>query len=163
MPGSGFQRVMTAASHCLIRTATLTDLPAVLRVERDCYANPWSEEQFRLELEKPFSSVELLLVDGELAGFLCYWLLQGELEILNLATAPEYRRRGLASRLLRHVLELAEGQGMGKAFLEVRAGNRSALALYESFGFLQSYRRRGYYPDGEDALVMEKTNFKKSG
>ncbi|BCR05166.1 ribosomal-protein-alanine acetyltransferase [Desulfuromonas versatilis] len=139
----------------IIRPMDEADLPAVLEVERQCYTHPWSEPQFRCEMEGAFSSVDLLLVDGELAGFLCSRYLQGELEVLNVATAPRFRRLGVARQMLSHVLGQAAQKGMDSAYLEVRAGNLAAVALYQSFGFRPSYRRRAYYPDGEDALVME--------
>jgi ribosomal-protein-alanine N-acetyltransferase len=79
-----------------------------------------------------------------------------ELEILNLAAAPEWRNRSCGTRLLRFALRMAAKMGIGRAVLEVRSGNAPALALYKGQGFTQVGRRRGYYRDcGEDALVLE--------
>ncbi len=139
----------------MIRPMTPADLPAVLAVERASFSNPWSFSQFERELENPISNVDLLLVSGELAGYLVTWFVAGELHVLNVTTAPLFRRRGLARRLLENALERGRSRGMEKAFLEVRAGNDAAIALYGRLGFRPVGRRAGYYPDGEDALTME--------
>jgi len=77
------------------------------------------------------------------------------MEILNLAVAPEYRRRGLASRLLGLVLKIGKRLGVARVFLEVRESNVAARALYCRQGFGQVGVRKGYYPDNmEDALVQ---------
>jgi len=139
-----------------IRAMRPDDLEDVLRLERASQPVPWSEGQFSQELAAPFASVDLLFREGVLAGYLCSWLLCGELHIQNVVTAPEFRRRGVAASLLHHVLERAGGQGFEAAFLEVRAGNGAAIALYQRFGFGIVSTRRGYYADGEDALLMER-------
>jgi ribosomal-protein-alanine N-acetyltransferase len=131
------------------------DLEAVLAVERLCHSHPWSERQLRQELENPLARVELLWLGEELAGFLCCWLVADELHIQNVATAPACRRRGVAAALLRRAFEQARRQGCTRALLEVRVGNAGAIALYRRFGFRDLDLRRRYYPDGEDALVME--------
>ncbi len=137
-----------------IRPATAADLAAILAVERSCYAQPWSEAQFRDELANPHGRVDLLFIGGEPAGYHCWWLLCGELHVLNLATAPRFRRRGVAARLLAAALDEAAARGLERALLEVRAGNAAAIALYRRFGFRESGRRVRYYADGEDALLM---------
>lgn len=134
---------------------TPADVELVLTVERACYSHPWSAEFFLQELNSPFAAVDLLWIGSELAGYLCCWWLQDELHILNLATAPAFRRRGVAETLLRRALAMAREQKVEKAFLEVRTGNEGAIALYRRCGFQSVYRRPGYYPDGEDAFVME--------
>lgn len=140
-----------------IRPMTPADLEAVVAVERLCHPHPWSTEQFRQELENPLARVDLLECDGVIAGFLCWWLLAGEAEIQNVATAPRFRRRGVARRLLEQVLAEARRQGATRALLEARVGNGGAIALYRAYGFTDCGMRRGYYADGEDALLMEKS------
>ena len=135
---------------------TPADLPAVLCIERQCQPDPWSEAMFLAELENPCASVDLCTGEGRVVGFLCSWLISGELSILNLATAPQQQRQGIAARLLQHCLQRAEGLGLERAWLEVRAGNRPALALYQRFGFTAAGRRKKYYADGEDALVLQR-------
>ena len=130
------------------------DLARVLAVEKCCYAFPWSAGMFLEDLANPDAAIDLLWRGEELAGYLCSWLVAGELHILNLTTAPAFRRHGLAAALLGHVLEREGRRGMAQAFLEVRVGNAPAIGLYRAIGFETVGRRRSYYPDGEDALVM---------
>lgn len=130
------------------------DLVAVHRLECASQRNPWSLQHFAEELENPVAAVDLYWRGSELAGFLCCWQVAGELQIQNLATSPTLRREGIAARLLTHALARAGRAGSPTAWLEVRAGNRPAIALYERFGFTISGLRKAYYPDGEDALTM---------
>ncbi len=147
---------MLEAESFSIRGMTESDLDEVLAVERLCYSHPWTEDHFRNELTNPFAAVDLLITEEGVVGYLCSWYLHGELEILNVATAPPFRRRGVAHALLEHVLGRSRKQALRKGYLEVRAGNLGAIALYEAHGFKVTARRPGYYPDGEDALLMER-------
>jgi len=132
-----------------------SDLARVVEIENLCYPNPWSAELFVRELDNPLAAVDLLWLEGEIAGYLCSWLVSGELNILNVAVVPAFRRRAAAAALLRHVIEKSRRQGLERSFLEVRVGNAGAIALYRSFGFKPVSIRKRYYPDGEDAVVME--------
>ena len=131
-----------------------------------CFALPWSKEQFAKVFDLPnFAAFGLraprwkesgMEGDAPLAAYISLYHNPDELEILNLAVAPEWRGRGCGSRLLRLVLRMAVKMGIGRAVLEVRSGNTPALALYTGRGFAQVSRRIGYYRDsGEDALVLE--------
>ncbi len=90
-----------------------------------------------------------------IVAFAVFWLLAEELHLLDLAVAPEYRRRGLGRRLLTEVLVRGYQKGAEFAWLEVRPSNMPALALYQSCGFQQVMVRKRYYSEtGEDALVL---------
>ena len=137
-----------------IRPMNVADLAQVHALECAAEQDPWSLEHFAAELGNPFSRVDLCWRNGQLAGFICTWLVAGEVQIQNVATAPTFRRQGVAARLLALALERCRASGFEAAWLEVRASNAGAIALYERFGFREAARRAGYYPDGEDALVM---------
>lgn len=139
---------------CRFRCMTRADIGAVLELERRCHPHPWSREIFLRELDNPLATIELMLIDEHLVGYLVGWLVADELEIQNLVTAPEWRRRGLAGRLLRRALSHAAVHRSRRAVLEVRAGNASAIALYQAFGFTIDAHRKHYYHDGETALLM---------
>lgn len=89
-----------------------------------------------------------------IVGFLVYWLIHDELHVLDVVTAPEARRRGVARSLMAEGMGAARRAGASRVLLEVRRSNSPAIALYRALGFLQDTVRRGYYPDGEDAILM---------
>jgi [ribosomal protein S18]-alanine N-acetyltransferase len=83
-----------------------------------------------------------------------WWDVAGEQSLLTIATAPDARRRGFAAALLEHMLTEGTARGSRSCFLEVRASNEAAIALYRRLGFEPHDVRRRYYADGEDAAVM---------
>jgi ribosomal-protein-alanine N-acetyltransferase len=92
---------------------------------------------------------------GRTVGVLAGLFSGKEMEILNLAVPPRMRREGVASQLLDGALAAARNSGAEQAFLEVRASNAAAIALYERLGFRLAGRRKGYYKEPvEDALVL---------
>ena len=133
-----------------------SDVAAVAALERSAFRDPWPASLFRRELRLPQSKILLARASsGEIIGYLCRWLTADGVEIQNIAVDPRWRRRSIAWRLLGEVLEEARAAGVDRALLEVRSGNEAALSLYQRFGFESTGRRRRYYDDGEDALLME--------
>jgi ribosomal-protein-alanine N-acetyltransferase len=131
-----------------------SDLARVHQLECISQEEPWSLQHFADELDNPVASVDLYWHHDEVVGFLCSWLIAGELQIQNLATLPAMRRRGIAARLLEHVIARSSALALTSVWLEVRVGNKPAITLYERFGFSACGNRSAYYPDGEDALIM---------
>lgn len=148
---------MTATSTPLkIRRLTYADLPHVIALERRAFPTPWSLAMFVLELSKASGICLAALRDGELVGHLICSRYDTVWHIMNVAVDPSARREGVASALLRELVDRV-GEG-AQITLEVRPSNDGAIALYERFGFLSAGRRRRYYQDnGEDALVMWRT------
>jgi ribosomal-protein-alanine N-acetyltransferase len=136
-----------------VRKLTYGDLPSVLAIERRSFQTPWSLAMFVLELSKPSGICLCLPAEQGLAGYLVCSRYADVWHLMNIAVAPDRRRQGIATQLMEHLFEAA---GPGARFtLEVRTSNRSAIAMYERFGFRPSGHRRRYYHDnGEDALVM---------
>ena len=142
------------------RRLTLTDLNAIELIERDAYPTPWSRSMFAGELAKP-SSLSLGAFDeqagGALVGYLIISRYVDAWHVMNVAVAREYRRQGIAKRLLEELFRLTEDDPRRGYTLEVRVSNLDAIALYESVGFQATGVRRGYYTDNrEDALIMWK-------
>jgi len=130
------------------------NLPAVMRIEQLSYPFPWTAAQFLEEAANPVSSLDLLWIGDKLAGYLCSWLVADEMQILNVATAPEFRNRGVAGSLIEQRIEKCRAIGLEQVWLEVRRSNVAAIALYQRLGFRIDGIRSGYYRDGEDALLM---------
>ena len=139
-----------------VTAMTLDDLPAVLAIERASFASPWTEENFRHEIESNAHAWNVVARDDEgVAGFASAHVVAGDLMINDVAVDPSRRRRGIGRAIVRHLIEGAAARGCRRAFLEVRPTNAAALALYAELGFERIGRRPRYYSDtGEDALVM---------
>jgi ribosomal-protein-alanine N-acetyltransferase len=142
-----------------LRSLQLRDLNAIERIERASYPTPWSRSMFASELAKP-SSICLGAFDresGALVGYLVISRYVDAWHVMNVAVAPDHRRRGIATTLLERLFELTAGRGRRGYTLEVRVSNTEAIALYERLGFKARGVRRGYYTDNrEDALIMWK-------
>lgn len=140
-----------------LRRLKLRDLNGVERIERVSYPTPWSRSMFASELAKP-SSLCLGAFESEtktLVGYLIISRYVDAWHVMNLAVAPEHRRRGVATMLLDRLFELTGGDGRRGYTLEVRVSNVPAIKLYEKMGFKSRGVRRGYYTDNrEDALIM---------
>jgi ribosomal-protein-alanine N-acetyltransferase len=147
---------VAAPGGIAFRRMAEADLPRVMEIERAAFSHPWSEALVRRELAQEFSTPLLAAEGGAVLGFAIAWLVHDELHVLNVAVAPEARRRGVARALLAEVEERARGQGARVAMLEVRRSNGPAIALYRAAGYREVAVRPRYYPDGEDARVMDK-------
>lgn len=109
----------------------------------------WSAEELARERARAVARVLVADEGGVPRGYVIAWVIAGEAEVLGLAVDPGARRRGVGRALLAAALA-----GVERAHLEVRADNVAARALYEGFGFVVAGRRRAYYADGQDALLM---------
>jgi [ribosomal protein S18]-alanine N-acetyltransferase len=140
-----------------IRRLSYSDLPEVIAIERRAFPSPWSLAMFVLELSKPASICVGAVSSTELAGYLICSRYHTVWHLMNVAVDLDYRRLGVASRLIEHLLEEA---GPDERYtLEVRVSNTEAIRMYESFGFRSAGLRRSYYHDNnEDALIMWRTN-----
>jgi len=141
------------------RLARASDLLAIWAIERVSFPSPWPRTSFEEELNNPISYILLATssppASEEIWGYVVYWVVAGEMHILNLAVHPAYRRQGIARRLLQEALHRACQLGAKAAWLEVRPSNQAAQALYRDFGFKPVARRRRYYHNtGEDALIL---------
>jgi ribosomal-protein-alanine N-acetyltransferase len=136
-----------------VRRLAYSDLPAVISIERRSFPAPWSLAMFVLELSKP-SGICLAATDGEqLHGYLVCSRYDRVWHVMNVAVAPERRRRGVASEMISRLV--AEAGRELPFTLEVRVSNRDAIAMYEKLGFRSAGVRPRYYQDnGEDALIM---------
>ncbi len=144
-------------STARIRAMRSDDLPRVMEVEREAYTMPWTEATFRGLLRRRDADLFVAEIEGEIAGYAVFWAVLDQGELGNVASAPDFRRRGVARALIDAVLERAAERGVREVFLEVRISNDGARRLYESYGFVEVGRRRNYYMEPlEDALVMKK-------
>lgn len=147
--------VLETEREITVRPMAEKDLDAVLAIETASFSHPWTKRHFLDELESrhgfPFVAV---CASGEVAGYLCLKVVLDEGEILDVAVDKVFRRRGVGRLLVTHVLEKCADAGAAFLALEVRVGNVAAQELYRSLGFQETGRRKRYYQDGEDAVLM---------
>ena len=140
-----------------LRRLAIQDLAAIEVIEQRSYPTPWSRSMFAGELAKP-SSICLGAFDAETGALVGYAIVSRYVDawhVMNLAVAPEHRRRGIAMALLARLFVVTAGDGQRGYTLEVRVSNTGAIRLYEQAGFKTRGIRRGYYTDNrEDALIM---------
>jgi ribosomal-protein-alanine N-acetyltransferase len=152
-----------------IRRMRPGDLEEVMVIERVGFRHPWSAELFRRELEHDWSTILVAVeplaplpmpgkcVAERVLGFIIFWLVHDEVHILNVAVAPEHRRRGIARTLMTQAETRAYEANAALMTLEVRRSNQAALDLYREFDYRAVGVRPNYYVDeGEDAIVMVK-------
>lgn len=127
----------------------------VEEIERLCFSSPWSEESLGMLLREGgvgFVAVE----DGRTVAYAGMLTVLDEGQITNIATHPDYRRRGFARAVTRALTEYAKEQELGSIYLEVRISNRTAIDLYESCGFYRIGTRKNFYSHPtEDAQLMK--------
>ena len=142
-----------------IRPATAGDLDAVVELEQTCLgADAWSRGLVEQGIAAALPTVSYLVaeVEGVVVGHAVASAAGDDAELQRIAVDPAYRRRGLAGELLAAVESSAAADGASRLLLEVREDNTTAAAFYESRGFVEVGRRRGYYRDGAAAVVLGK-------
>ena len=140
----------------IVRKMTMDDIEQVLAIDRVSFSLPWPERSFRFELtDNPASRCWVAEMDGKLVGMIVAWLIVSEVHVATLATHPDFRRQGIAKKLLAYTLRELRNEGAQSSFLEVRASNFAAQEMYRKFGYEESGVRPRYYRDNdEDALLM---------
>ena len=134
-----------------------THVAQIAQLEALCFSDPWSESSIASELSNPLSCW-LVAVEGEkVAGYIGSQTVMGETDMMNVAVHPDYRRQGIANRLILTLVDALKKRGSHWLMLEVRQSNAPARALYEKLGFAEVGRRKNYYRNPkEDALILRK-------
>ncbi|MDP2761003.1 MAG: ribosomal protein S18-alanine N-acetyltransferase [Sideroxyarcus sp.] len=140
----------------ILRDMLETDLDAVLAIEREVHAHPWTRGNFSDALRSAYQCKVGESEQGML-GYALMMLAVDEAELLDIAIAAAFQRRGWGRKLLGEMLALARRHQMRRVVLEVRASNAAAIGLYRQLGFTAIGLRRDYYPTRhgrEDAMLM---------
>lgn len=140
----------------VVGTMRRRHLRGVLQIEQQVYPQPWSLGLFLSELTQRSTRIYLVArVAHRVVGYLGMFRSLDDAHVTTIAVDPEWRRRGVGSRLMAAAARAAAGRGYRNVTLEVRVSNKPAQEMYRRFGFAPAGIRRAYYPDNqEDALVM---------
>ena len=140
---------------CVITAMQERHLDFVVEIEGDIFPDPWSKAMFAQDLDAGHALSFVALQHDRVIGYVNSWLAADECTINRIACTKKNQRQGIATQLLRKVLEQAAKRGAKTCFLDVRSGNCAAQAFYAWAGFLRSGLRKKYYSDtGEDAVLM---------
>lgn len=142
----------------LTRTRLMTeaDLDRVLELEAAIFPQPWSRAHFEPVISSVNGCCLVAETDREFAGYAVAWSEGDEFHLANIAVRPGLGRQGIGSALMAEVFRQARERGMLTLYLEVRETNTGAIAFYRQHGFMVTGFRRGYYPGGETAVIMER-------
>ncbi len=143
-----------------IRKTEPADADSIVKIEELSIKRPWSKVLIENDLtSNPNASYWVAEENNEIQGFIGVHNIVGEINITNIAVDPKHRRKGIANKLMQAMqnefnIKKANGENIIGITLEVRASNIAAIKLYEKFGFKSEGLRKGYYSDGEDAIIM---------
>lgn len=132
-----------------IRTVKLEDLPQLLQIEAEAAPKSRLAAWELLTLSLSYRETFLVAEGDRILGYVVF---SPKDRIISLVVGRKYRRRGVGTLLMQEVIRRAPGT---RLTLEVRVGNHVARSFYQKLGFRESARMPGYYPDGEDGLLME--------
>ena len=140
----------------VLRRMTLSDVPAVHRLEQAIFSMPWSEKDFVYEMTENKVARYLVIEEaGEIIAFAGAHIILDQAHVTNIAVRQDCRGRGLGRMITRALMQYASNLGAEYLTLEVRQSNVTAQNLYKSLGFVKVNVRKRYYEDtGEDAWLM---------
>ena len=141
--------------HITVELLNESHLDALAALEAECFSEPWSRAQLAEECTNPQATVYVATADGAVLGYAGMHHILDEGYINNVAVFPQYRRAGVARRLMDALNGYCAAHQMAFLTLEVRASNEAAIALYTRCGFQPVGRRKRFYSaPTEDALLM---------
>lgn len=144
-------------SMAAVRTMTVDDIAYIAKIEKDCFSIPWSEQAFEESLRLPHAHFLVVECQGKLAGYVGMYKTVDEGDITNIAVSPQFRRLGMAEKLLDRLIEMSMELAITRINLEVRESNSPAIALYEKKGFTNLGIRKNFYEKPtENAIIMAK-------
>lgn len=141
----------------VVREMLAEDLDQVMEIEKDLFSVPWTREGFFAFLLKDNAMFLVVEEKGKILGYCGLLMVLDEGDITNVAVRRDRQKEGIGRFLMESMARLASEQGISLIHLEVRAGNQSAIRLYQRCGFIQDGLRKNYYTDPvEDAVLMSR-------
>ena len=129
-------------------------LDSLTELENLSFSIPWSKKLFENDISNKNAYYVLAVLNNKVIGYCGLYKVLDEADITNIAVHPEYRRRGLAGRMLENIIEQCKLSGISKITLEVRQSNINAVSLYEKKGFKFIGERKNYYSDNHETAIL---------
>ena len=141
--------------NLVFRPMVIDDVRVVSKIENSLFPDPWPATSFAAEIKDKLISFPFVIENGnDIVGYTICWYYRDELHIGNIAVRFQDQGKGFGKYLLEEIFRYFSE--FKAAYLEVRETNIKAIRLYRRFGFEPAYKRRNYYRNGENALVMVK-------
>lgn len=137
-----------------------SDLDDLVELERTCFDYHWTQDQFLMGLDRGAYVILGIRMDEQLVAYLAFSLIEDEMEILNLAVHPDFRKKRLGSALMDRAFAICRAKGIAKSFLDVKESNSPAIAMYQKYGYKQFGVRKRYYPDTKEDALLFRYDFK---
>jgi ribosomal-protein-alanine N-acetyltransferase len=135
----------------------VSDLAEILTIEEASFATPWTREMYRKELSNRSSRPFVFRIDGEIVGYMCFWVVLDEAHHMTIAVHPDRRGEGIGKAIMGYLEQMSLKEDLKKILLEVGRRNVVARGLYRQCGFTAVGFRKNYYANvKDDALLMEK-------
>lgn len=142
-------------AELILRQMREPDVKRVSELERICFRTPWSYSSLLGELSNDVAYYVVAEIDGLIVGYAGVWIMFDEEHMTNIAVDPEFRKKGIARKMILHLMKEGLKKGAERMTLEVRENNHSAQRLYASLDFAFAGIRKHYYTDtGENALIL---------
>jgi ribosomal-protein-alanine N-acetyltransferase len=145
---------LMAELSLIMRLLKLEDLLSVYNIERVNFDDPWSIESIEGEIQRECSYPLGIFQDESLIAYSFCWIIRDEMHLLNFSVKKEFQGKGLGKKMLSAIIGLAKAKKCKLVHLEVSAKNTKAINLYQSHGFKSVGRRKAYYQDYSDAILM---------
>lgn len=136
----------------MLTKANKGHLADILLIEKKSFQNPWSYTSFSNELNSKVASNWVYLKELKVSGYIFGWNIDSDYYINNIAVSPDYRRMGIAMKLLNNIIEKLNLENI---YLEVSRINQKAISLYEKMGFKENGIRENYYSNNTDAILYK--------
>lgn len=114
----------------------------------------WEKTSISKEVTNDMAKYFVAVHENKAIGFAGMWIIAGEADVTNIAVHPSYRKKGVGLLVTTALLDYCKNNSISSITLEVRASNMPAINLYKKLGFKEEGIRKGFYSDGEDALIM---------
>ena len=149
---------MTAMEEIKIVKVSEQDISELVKIEKQCFSVPWSENSFKTAFEDSYSQffvAKTQLTDCTVGFSGMYIAAKAEGYVYNIAVIPEYRKRGIGTELMRSLLEYSDKNKLEYLSLEVRESNSAAISVYKNLGFKKIGVRKNFYElPVENAVIM---------
>ena len=140
----------------IVRELRLEDLDTIVEIENSIYKDTWNKEAYIRDLENDIAYNYVLEYKGVIIGYYGFWIMFDNIDITKVSIRKEFQGKGLSKILMEDFFNRIKNLDIRTVTLEVRVSNVKAIGLYQKYGFKNISTRKKYYPDLEDAYILQK-------